>query len=123
MNLNSEQQEFFDLGVELYELYEREELKNTDSLFAAARMKLYKSVLSLAVDYDILNKDAILQYEELGNYEELLNTLPEDHLARSYFNGIQNLSPGMQMSIKCDFKITMQHFWRLIDEVFEQMPK
>ncbi|MFJ5746849.1 hypothetical protein ACQKNT_24950 [Bacillus cereus] len=123
MNLNSDQQEFFDLGLELYELYEREELKTTDSFFAAARMKLYKSVLSLAVSYDILNKDAILRYEELGDYEELLNTLPEDHLARFYFNGIQNLSPGMKMRIKYDFKITMQHFWRLIDEVLEKMPK
>ncbi|MGH0488315.1 hypothetical protein ACQVPJ_28750 [Bacillus mycoides] len=123
MKLNSEQQEFFDLGVELYELYESEELKNTNPFFAATRMRLYKSVLSLAVSYDILNKDAIVRYEEFGDYEELLNTLPENHLARSYFDGIQNLSPGMRMSIKCDFKVTMQHFWGLIEEAFEQMQK
>ncbi|MGN4544850.1 hypothetical protein [Bacillus cereus group sp. MYBK95-2] len=120
MKLNPEQHTLFNFGIELYELYEREELQNSDPFFATTRMQLYKSVLSLAVSYEVLSEEAILRYKELSDYEELLSTLSKDHPARFYYNHIQNLSPGMKMSIKIDFKIIMQRFWKLIQEVLER---
>ncbi|PDZ39456.1 hypothetical protein CON18_14850 [Bacillus cereus] len=120
MKLNSEQQKLFNFGIELYELYEREELQNSNPFFATTRMQLYKSVLSLAVSYEVLSEEAILRYKELSDYEELLSSLSKDHPARFYYNYIQNLSPGMKMSIKIDFKIIMQRFWKLIQEVLER---
>ncbi|PFQ95948.1 hypothetical protein [Bacillus cereus] len=120
MKLNQEQQEFFNLGVELYQLYEKEGLKNTDSFYATARMNLYKSLLALAITYDVLNENTIVQLRGLGSYVEFLNNLPENHLARTYFNEMQNLPPRLKMSIEFDFKITMQHFWNLIKEVLKE---
>ncbi|MGA5675874.1 hypothetical protein ACPCKQ_29035 [Bacillus bombysepticus] len=120
MKLNPEQQKLFNFGIELYELYEREELQNSNPFFATTRMQLYKSVLSLAVSYEVLSEEEILRYKELSDYEELLSSLSKDHPARFYYNYIQNLSPGMKMSIKIDFKIIMQRFWKLIQEVLER---
>ncbi|PGX11851.1 hypothetical protein [Bacillus sp. AFS033286] len=120
MKLNHEQQELFDIGVDLYEVYEREELTGTIPFFATARKQLYKSVLSLAVTYHVLNEETIKRFEELGDYQKLLSTLPEDHLARSYYKGIQNMPPRIKECVTCDFKITMMHFWSLIEKALEK---
>lgn len=120
MELDSKQQKLFDLGVELYELYEKEILKSTDPFFAAARKKLYKSVLSLSINHEDLNEKEIKKIEDLGDYEKLLSLLPNDHLARKYYLGIQNASPIIKSSMMSDFKVTMQHFWSLTEKILEQ---
>lgn len=120
MNLNSEQQELFDLGVELYEHYEREELKNTDPFFAAARMKLYQSVLALAVNHDDLNEEEMPRIESLEDYEKILSTLPKNHLARRYYQGVQNVTPIIKSCVMADFRVIMHHFWSLIEKVIEK---
>ncbi|MDX5746229.1 hypothetical protein SIM20_24160 [Bacillus cereus group sp. BfR-BA-02570] len=120
MNLNDEKQEIFDLGIELYGIYEKEELKNTDPFFAAARMKLYKSVLALSVNHDDLNEEEMKRIKSMEDYEKILSTLPNDHLARRYYQGIQNVTPIIKSSVMADFRVTMQHFWSLIEKVLEK---
>lgn len=120
MELNSNEQKLFDLGVELYEHYEKEVLKSKDPFFDAARMSLYKSVLALSIRHEDLKEKEIKKIEELGDYEKLLNSLPDNHLARRYYQGIQNVSPVIKLSVMTDFKVTMLHFWRLTEKVLEQ---
>lgn len=119
MTLNSAQQELFNLGVELYEFYAREELNNPDPFFAEARIKLYKSVLALAVYHDDLNKEEITKIDSLGDYEKLLSTLSNNHLARTYYQGIQYAPPIIKLSIMDDFRSMMQRFWGLIEEALD----
>lgn len=123
MELNSKQQKLFDLGVELYEHYEKGILKSKDTFFDAARMSLYKSVLALSICHEDLKEKEIKKIEELGDYEKLLDSLQDNHLARRYYQGIQNVSPIIKASVITDFKVTMQHFFSLIEKVFEQNEK
>lgn len=120
MNLNGEKQEVFDLGIELYEFYAAEELKNTDPFFAAAKMKLYKSVLALAVNHDDLNEEEMTRIETLEDYEKILSTLPNNHPARRYYQGVQNITPIIKSCVMADFRVTMQHFWSLIEKALEK---
>jgi hypothetical protein len=119
MTLNSEQQELFDLGVELYEVYAREELNNPDPFFAEARIKFYKSVLALAINHVDLNEKEITKIDSLEDYEKLLSTLPNNHLARTYYQGIQNATPIIKLSMMGDFKSMMHRFNNIIEEALE----
>ncbi|MEK7019795.1 hypothetical protein [Bacillus sp. FSL R9-9410] len=118
MRFNNEQQEMFDVGVELYEGYERTELTGAEPFFVAARKQLYKSVLALVV----LTEEEIIstRFQVVGGYEELLATLPEGHPARTYYKGVQNLTPSIKASVTCDFKITLRQFLSLMDEMHEK---
>ncbi|MFP3414344.1 hypothetical protein SB773_22585 [Bacillus sp. SIMBA_074] len=116
MRFNNEQQEMFDVGVELYEGYERTELTGGEPFFTAARKQLYKSFLSLVV----LNEEEITKFEAVGGYEELLATLPVDHPARIYYKGIDNLTPRIKECVTCEFKITMMNFLSLIEKALEK---
>lgn len=120
MNLNNEKQELFDLGVELYEVYAKEQLNNPDPLFAEAKMKLYKSVLALSIDHDDLNGEETTKIASLEDYEKILSTLPNNHLARRYYQGFQNVTPIIKSSVMADFRVTMHHFWRLIEKTLEK---
>ncbi|WP_144609041.1 hypothetical protein [Bacillus cereus] len=119
MNLNNEQQELFDLGVELYERYERQELNDTPLFFAAARKQLYKSFVALVISLDISNEEEVTRFEGIKDYEELLTTFSKDHPSREYYKGILNLTPTVKACVTCDFKITMERFFRLLNEAIE----
>ncbi|MDA2101368.1 hypothetical protein [Bacillus cereus] len=119
MNLNNEQQELFELGVELYELHERQELNDTPPFFAEVRKQLYKSFVALVISLDISNEEEVARFEGIKDYEELLNTFPKDHPSREYYKGILNLTPTVKACVTCDFKITMVHFFRLLNEAIQ----
>ncbi|NWK72621.1 hypothetical protein HWX41_27250 [Bacillus paramycoides] len=118
MKFNEEQQEMFDIGVELYEGYESAELIGVVPFFAEARKQLYKSILALIISTE--EEVISTRFESVGSYEELLATFPEGHPARTYYKGVQNLSPSAKASVTCDFKITLREFLSLMDEMHEK---
>lgn len=120
MYFNQEQQEMFDIGVELYEAFEKEVLKGDELFFAGARKQFYKSFLALMILSEEEIKEKITQAENIRTYEELLFNFSEEHLARIYYKGIQNLPPSTKSSVICDFKVTMREFISLFTEIVEK---
>ncbi|MBU4643082.1 hypothetical protein [Bacillus toyonensis] len=120
MYFNKEQQVLFDTGVELYELCESATLTGGNPFFAAARKQFYKSFLALIILSEEEIKEKITQAENIRTYEELLFSFSEEHLARIYYKGIQNLPPSTKSSVICDFKVTMREFISLFTEIVEK---